>query len=572
MILRRGRIYSGLWGKKWTFHFSKFPELVKVRVKGLSYVRLGMVYNLVVDKGHISAIVLDEDGPHEVRIAIKPLSREQWQAIKEKCTGIPSHSDLMAGRYPRSALCALHDSKSGIFPTRYEVFAKCDCGKAIHMPCGHMAAVLSAMAPLVDLDPELAFSLRGVRSWDLLPETPESPEDAADRPQGRPPGPAFGPLVPAVGPVHVTCHEASHDPPAPPQRPAPGPAHEAAPGRPSRKPGRGPSTELPKAQSAFAPPMAMRIKPAAAPAPVIVRRRNGQESRVFLGDPPPPPAPPQPEPALGPEPPVADILEDAPEFPPKRKRAYRPRRARRAKGKWVSIDVDSIYSSPDRESGKGDHPGAPANAAPSLPGAQPQAGDGAAGAAAPPAKARGAQKRPLPAISEEDLKNRRAKGLAVLKGVFGQPVASRATRGPRAKNRATQGRALAAAPKGAASAGPTRIRKTMKANTQKTYTRPTAGKAKAVTAKAVNSKAVKTAKRKGAMPLIDFAKVTGRSIKAFRRHLGLSIESFALQLDMCVATVRRWEETGGRLALHSPSLEALRKIYRKQQRKEAREA
>ncbi|MDR2460470.1 MAG: helix-turn-helix domain-containing protein [Deltaproteobacteria bacterium] len=63
-------------------------------------------------------------------------------------------------------------------------------------------------------------------------------------------------------------------------------------------------------------------------------------------------------------------------------------------------------------------------------------------------------------------------------------------------------------------------------------------------------------------PEIDFDHITGKSIKALRLYTGMTLDEFCDELNVKKPTVFRWENTRGPVFLYTPSLKALKKFYR----------
>ncbi|MDR2198886.1 MAG: hypothetical protein LBR53_05430 [Deltaproteobacteria bacterium] len=497
----------------------------------------------------------------------------------------------MNGKMSSLAADLLTDPDNGIFPREDEIHVNCGCRSNSHGVCPHVMASICGVAHILDGDPSLLFNLRGVSSWELISEPSGSMIEDKTEP------------VKLIDPF-------------------------------------------------FDISQAIQVKPPELLTPVVVRRRNGQESRRELRESPQIETPQETSDADLAEPPVE-----------KKRRTYRARKARRTKGKWVSIDVDSVYSeSQVEEQEKADEElralesihnpffkrdqkevspgqaglGAPLEADSSPLDNAPQSKEETKKREKPTVKdgeqpeikrafdsQRGILKKTvhqesdhpgIPAADEgrrsvsskkkeilnnikagkvltftkvkgkaprttsvESQESARSKKKSLLKkagdgaGVKITLDAARAALEEKKSHRSNvqsthEGKKGISPSKKAAGTALTRTRTTMQTITQQKPNRK-AGKIE----NAVSKKGGKTPKAaKAGIPELDFQNVTGRSIKAFRKYLGLSLEEFAYKLDMCLATIRRWEETKGRLALHTPSQEALTKLYRKQLRKEAR--
>ncbi|MDR2352770.1 MAG: hypothetical protein LBF22_06320 [Deltaproteobacteria bacterium] len=524
LVLNGSPICRCFWGKAWFAHFDLNPEFAAKMPKGRSYVRNNAVCHLDITRGLISAKV-SGSSLFNVDIVVDPIPEADWSAIKEECEGLLfSHTELLNGKISKTAKDILTNPDKGIFPRPSEINAKCDCQFEGEGVCNHIAAAICGVAYRLDTQPALTFLLRGVNSWELISEPPDS-----------------------------LLAEKSF------------------------------ISELAKPLEHFTP--AINITSVDSLPPVIVRRRNGKESRLMLRDS-------ELAEALDEEVPTQEM---EPETQAPKRRTYRTRASRRTKGKWVPIDVDANYPDHDTRSGEAGlfHSGAKETAAHSSnkiqqeekhlkeqgdPGRR-QDKSSLVKDKFPKNSSLGSEdnrfQEPLIGKNKSTLDvyreteslptdERRSKRKVHLKDTMESIWAKDAKKSTLATIRSPKRGATVASSRKAAGTAPSKTRKIMKTSTQKTLTRSYK--------KSDNSLTRKTSAKKGSIPELDFNKVTGKSIKSFRRYLGLSIESFALKLEMCTATVRRWEETSGRLALHYPSLKALKKLYTRELRKEAREA
>jgi uncharacterized Zn finger protein len=70
------------------------------------------------------------------------------------------------------------------------------------------------------------------------------------------------------------------------------------------------------------------------------------------------------------------------------------------------------------------------------------------------------------------------------------------------------------------------------------------------------------------LPPLDFQRLTGGDIAAFRKAAGLTVYSFSSRLGMSQATVQRWENEPGILRLHYRSLNKIKELYKKIHRRQ----
>lgn len=94
--------------------------------------------------------------------------------------------------------------------------------------------------------------------------------------------------------------------------------------------------------------------------------------------------------------------------------------------------------------------------------------------------------------------------------------------------------------------------------------RPGTGNSKHPKASPQNSAQAKSQPRKGKIPL---SPPTGKKIARLRKQCAQSGPEFAKRLSVSAASVYRWENTPGRLSLHSRTLAALRQVYAEVNRK-----
>ncbi|MDR2123757.1 MAG: hypothetical protein LBP38_02095 [Desulfovibrio sp.] len=87
----------------------------------------------------------------------------------------------------------------------------------------------------------------------------------------------------------------------------------------------------------------------------------------------------------------------------------------------------------------------------------------------------------------------------------------------------------------------------------------------------------RTAKRKRAgsdtppaLPVLDFAAITGADVTALREASGLSPSAFVYRLDVAHATLERWEKSQAIIVMQQASRKKLQALYKKLQRKFAK--
>ena len=120
---------------------------------------------------------------YEVCIQASPPDEEVLARLRARCAGqIGSWIDLLKGNLSPELLEILCAPEGGLFPAPEEWRFSCSCPDWADL-CKHAAAVLYAFGVMLDKQPELLFTLRGMDSSVLIPKAPEpvpGGEDALD--------------------------------------------------------------------------------------------------------------------------------------------------------------------------------------------------------------------------------------------------------------------------------------------------------------------------------------------------------------------------------------------------------
>jgi uncharacterized Zn finger protein len=161
------KLVSTFWGKAWCQHLEKFQDYEYRLPRGRSYLRQGLVYNLSVDAGLITAQV-SGSSMYEVSVRVAPLQAEAWTDMKAACAGqVGSLLDLLSGNLGTGVMAVICDRDKGIFPTPREIKMSCTCPDWADM-CKHVAAVMYGVGVKFDSDGALFFRLRQVDPADLM--------------------------------------------------------------------------------------------------------------------------------------------------------------------------------------------------------------------------------------------------------------------------------------------------------------------------------------------------------------------------------------------------------------------
>ena len=105
---------------------------------------------------------------YEVEVEIGALPDSVWTEVKKKCGGqIGSMLELLQGKFSKEVMTVVADRSKGLFPKPKEIKLSCSCPDWATM-CKHVAAVLYGVGNRLDNEPELLFTLRGVKAEELI--------------------------------------------------------------------------------------------------------------------------------------------------------------------------------------------------------------------------------------------------------------------------------------------------------------------------------------------------------------------------------------------------------------------
>lgn len=167
VVIEGRAIARSFWGKAWCTNLEAYSDYENRLPRGRSYLRNGLVVDLQVEAGKVSALVAGTD-IYQVNIAVRPLAPELWQGILGECTGkIGSLVELLQGRLSHAVMEVVTRRDTGLFPTARQVSFRCSCPDGAHM-CKHVAAALYGVGARLDSQPELLFLLRQVDPQELI--------------------------------------------------------------------------------------------------------------------------------------------------------------------------------------------------------------------------------------------------------------------------------------------------------------------------------------------------------------------------------------------------------------------
>lgn len=163
----------GLDGLPW--HAAAFVRAVEegirpdAKVLGMEYALAGQVANYAVSPGVVEAAVQGRGlKPYQARITVRPLSREEWDAvISRMASEAVFAARLLTGEVPESIEECFVAAGRHLLPAEGDgVQTQCDCG--LPQPCKHVAAASYLMAERIEVDPVVLFALRGLEGELLL--------------------------------------------------------------------------------------------------------------------------------------------------------------------------------------------------------------------------------------------------------------------------------------------------------------------------------------------------------------------------------------------------------------------
>ncbi|MDR1081063.1 MAG: hypothetical protein LBQ79_08930 [Deltaproteobacteria bacterium] len=623
-----GATYArGFWSRMWRRHFEQMPIASKRMSRGLSLLRNNAILHFEDNPGRIRALVMGDvagDHTYETSVDFAPASESSWAAARGFMKSHPvTLDDILAGRLESPIPEFLRSPAAGLLPFEHEFVGSCECSDRPF--CIHMAAAVCAVAVRIESDPAFLFRLRGVHPADIAYGTETaSAEGAESEPL---PLASLDLAAAAASKVVVrrragqeqrveltgaepVCLPASSPPSSPPSlqaSPFP-PATAPSPSSPAPLPeSGGPSGNGDDEPETPVRPRRPRLSRSGGtrrkrsywvPVPVegpgdsdeAAEAAETAETEVPFAGALPPPSPPVPEPAAGrrrrggrprgmksrqipedyqfgdlfaklnaasgPLPAENGSPDDAPaasrRVPPnvsgrsrKSRAAAGTASARSARPSAVDAATTGRASSPPA-SGRGPASEDQSRAASASPAARRAASNSPAPAQA---GARGSTRAATRSASKSEVKTvSTASSLPAPKASASKPTAARKTADPKPAARKS-----AAAKPSARSAAKSADRKAPKL--------PSA--LKGTTSKSVKAEPF----TKTSLPPLDFRHVSGKDIRALRRYTGLPLEAFSYKMKICKATLIRWESTKGILGLYTPSVEALKRLYRSLQRK-----
>ena len=174
VVIEGRRIARTFWGVAWCENLERYSDFANRLPRGMSYARNGSVIDLAVSPGRVDALVAGR-ALYEVKVAIEPLPRARWSAIRRECAGrVGSLIELLEGRLAEQVMEVLVRERTGLFPSPKEIALSCSCPDWAYL-CKHLAAVLYGVGARLDAEPGLLFTLRQVDQMELVEAAGSAP-------------------------------------------------------------------------------------------------------------------------------------------------------------------------------------------------------------------------------------------------------------------------------------------------------------------------------------------------------------------------------------------------------------
>ena len=169
------KLAKNFWGSAWMKQLAHCESGGMCLAPGRTLLRHGCVLDIQIDGGSITARISAEE-LYEVQLQLAPLDEEQLEHLASRCGNhINSLLALLEGKVDTEVLQLLCDPENGLLPTPADWHMHCSCPDWAE-PCPHAAAAIYAAGCLIDANPQLLFTLRGIKPASLLSAPTAAPE------------------------------------------------------------------------------------------------------------------------------------------------------------------------------------------------------------------------------------------------------------------------------------------------------------------------------------------------------------------------------------------------------------
>jgi uncharacterized Zn finger protein len=167
IVIEGRKIATTFWGDAWCKNLERYSDFANRLGRGRSYVRNGLVIDLRIDPGIVTARVSGTD-LYTVKMTVAAVPTTRWRAIcRDSAGAIDSVIELLQGQLSKNVMARLCEKGTGLFPAPAEIKMTCSCPDAAIM-CKHVAATLYGVGARLDREPALLFTLRRVNKEDLV--------------------------------------------------------------------------------------------------------------------------------------------------------------------------------------------------------------------------------------------------------------------------------------------------------------------------------------------------------------------------------------------------------------------
>lgn len=160
-------IANSFWGRSWCRAIEDWNDYESRLPAGRSLLKNGGVIDLKIEENLVTAKVV-ADRLYDVKIFFHEQDEEHLSELKKHLAGkLTSLIDLIKGELSDEVMEEICSKAYGLFPDYGELRTSCDCLDDAVM-CRHAAAALYGIAPRLDDEPELFFTLRGIKAEDFF--------------------------------------------------------------------------------------------------------------------------------------------------------------------------------------------------------------------------------------------------------------------------------------------------------------------------------------------------------------------------------------------------------------------
>lgn len=161
------KLADNFWGSAWMKQLALCESGGMCLAPGRTLLRHGCVLDLQITSCCIRALISAED-LYNVEIRLRPLDDDTLARLSTCCSQhIDSLMSILEGRLDASVLEHLCHPEHGLLPAPADWRMNCTCPDWSE-PCPHAAAAIYAAGCMIDTDPQLLFTLRGITPETLL--------------------------------------------------------------------------------------------------------------------------------------------------------------------------------------------------------------------------------------------------------------------------------------------------------------------------------------------------------------------------------------------------------------------